>query len=237
MNSSKSFKSPKFLIPDTLQNICLNPAKSKNSYLHDDFTNSKILDFHGFFSTLPLGYNHKIFKNASFKKTVLTYAGLKPSAGRIMTKFLDEFITEFHSFVNSNIFFKYFFIHGGGLAVENAIKIAIDWKNFNNKKNKINIDPNKLEIISFKNGFHGVTGYTLNLSDNKLKVSGLPIIKWPKFNASVHDYENDKCPNVDRNLNIDREDRVLNSPVSPEHFSQHLEGRFFKVPRIIDQVE
>ena len=42
---------------------------------------------------------------------------------------------------------------------------------------------------------------------------------------------------VDRNLNIDREDRVLNSPVSPEHFSQHLGGRFFKVPRIIDQVE
>ncbi len=200
MSSSKIFSSPKFLIPDTLQNICLNPSKSKNSFLHDDFTNKKILDFHGFFSTLPLGYNHKIFNNSNFKKTVMTYAGLKPSAGRIMTKFLDDFISEFHKFVNSKIFYKYFFIHGGGLAVENAIKIAIDWKNFNNKKNKLKIDPRKLEIISFKNGFHGVTGYTLNLSDNNVKVSGLPIIKWPKFEASIHDYENNICPNVRENL-------------------------------------
>ena len=50
-----------------------------------------------------------------------------------------------------------------------------------NKKNKLKIDPRKLEIISFKNGFHGVTGYTLNLSDNNVKVSGLPIIKWPNL--------------------------------------------------------
>ena len=212
MNNENFFNSPKYLIPDTLQNICLNPLKSKNSFLYDDFSNSKILDFHGFFSTLPLGYNHKIFNNPKFKKTVMMYAGLKPSAGRIMTKFLDEFISEFHNFVNSKIFHKYFFIHGGGLAVENAIKIAIDWKNFHNKKNKINIDPKKLEIISFKNGFHGVTGYTLNLSDNDVKVSGLPIIKWPKFEASVHNYENDSCSNVEKNLGIiekylDRKDK------------------------------
>ena len=212
MNNENFFNSPKYLIPDTLQNICLNPLKSKNSFLFDDFSNSKILDFHGFFSTLPLGYNHKIFNNPKFKQTVMMYAGLKPSAGRIMTKFLDEFISEFHNFVNSKVFHKYFFIHGGGLAVENAIKIAIDWKNFNNKKNKININPKKLEIISFKNGFHGVTGYTLNLSDNDVKVSGLPIIKWPKFEASVHNYENDTCSNVQKNLAIiekylDRKDK------------------------------
>ena len=212
MNNEKFFKSPKYLIPDTLQNICLNPSKSKNSFLFDDFSNSKILDFHGFFSTLPLGYNHKIFNNPKFKKTVMMYAGLKPSAGRIMTKFLDEFISEFHNFVNSKVFHKYFFIHGGGLAVENSIKIAIDWKHFHNKKNKINIDPKKLEIISFKNGFHGVTGYTLNLSDNDVKVSGLPIIRWPKFEASVHNYENNSCSNVEKNLSIiekyiDRKDK------------------------------
>ena len=92
MNNENFFNSPKYLIPDTLQNICLNTLKSKNSFLYDDFSNSKILDFHGFFSTLPLGYNHKIFNNPKFKKTVMMYAGLKPSAGRIMPFLIDEFI-------------------------------------------------------------------------------------------------------------------------------------------------
>ena len=127
-------------------------------------------------------------------KTVMTYAGLKPSAGRIMTKFLDDFISEFHKFVNSKIFYKYFYTWRW-IIVENAIKIVTDWKILI-IKNKLKIDPRKLEIISFKNGFHGVTGYTLNLSDNNVKVSGLPIIKWPKFEASIHDYENNICLNV-----------------------------------------
>ena len=46
---------------------------------------------------------------------------------------------EFHKFVNSKIFYKYFFIHGGGLVVENAIKCN-RLEKFNNKK-QIKIDP------------------------------------------------------------------------------------------------
>ena len=191
----RKFNSVKYLLPDSLQNICLNPSKSNASFLYDDFSKRKILDFHGFFSTLPLGYNHRIFNHKNFLKTIYEYAGLKPSAGRIMTKFLDEFILEFHQFVNSSIFNKYFFIHGGGLAVENALKIAFDWKNFNNKLKGIKKNSNNLEIISFKNGFHGVTGYTLNLSDNKIKVANLPLFNWPKFSANIFNYDKNICSN------------------------------------------
>ena len=31
-----------------------------------------------------------------------------------------------------------------------------------------------------------------------------------------------------------REDRAVDSPVTPEQFSPYLENRFFKVPRVID---
>ena len=193
MNNKKIFKSTKYLIPDTLQNICLNPKKSQGSFLYDDFSHRHILDLHGFFSTLPLGYNHSIFKNKKFIKTVNEYAGLKPSAGRIMTKFLDEFILNFHEFVNAKIFNKYFFIHGGGLAVENSLKIAFDWKHDLNTNKGIKIKTNDLEIISFKNAFHGVTGYTLNLSDNPTKVNNLPLFKWAKFEANIMNFDSNIC--------------------------------------------
>ena len=37
------------------------------------------------------------------------------------------------------------------------------------------------------------------------------------------------------NINSGREDKVFKSPVSPESFSPYLEGRFFRIPRVIDQ--
>ena len=36
-------------------------------------------------------------------------------------------------------------------------------------------------------------------------------------------------------LKIVRDDKMVKSPVSPEHFSPNLENGFFKVPRVIDQ--
>ena len=134
-NNTKHFKSAHRLFPDLVKNICLNPTKSKGSYLYDDETESYILDLYCFFATLPLGYNHPIFSSNEFKDELITFGGLKPSTGRILTKYIDDFVTEFHEYVSRGHFHKYFFIHGGGLAVENALKIAFDWKRHINHKN------------------------------------------------------------------------------------------------------
>jgi L-lysine 6-transaminase len=178
-----NFTSHSLLLPDWVQNIYLNPEKSKGSYLYDDNSNRSILDLYCFFSTLPLGYNHPIFSTDSFKKDFLSFGGLKPSTGRILTNFVDEFVTDFHNDVNSGIFNKYFFIHGGGLAVENALKISFDWKRHINHKNNFNIESNEMEVIALENAFHGITGYGLSLSDNPLKCSHFPKFNWPKFKA------------------------------------------------------
>ena len=36
--------------------------KSHDSYIFDKTTNREILDFFGMYASLPLGYNHSIFK-------------------------------------------------------------------------------------------------------------------------------------------------------------------------------
>jgi len=178
-----NYNSAQYLLPDWIQNICLNPNKSKGSYLYDDNAGRFILDLYCFFSTLPLGYNHPIFSTNEFKTDLLAFGGLKPSTGRILTRFIDEFVPDFNDFVNSDIFNKYFFIHGGGLAVENALKIAFDWKRYINHKTGFKIDGNDMEVIALEDAFHGITGYGLSLSANQLKGSDFPKFNWPKFKA------------------------------------------------------
>ena len=144
-------------------------------------------------STLPLGYNHPVFSTNEFKSDLLTFGGLKPSTGRILTNFIDDFVKEFHDFTNSNHFHKYFFIHGGGLAVENALKISFDWKRHINEINGDSIEC-KMESISLKNGFHGITGYGMSISTNNLKISDYPKLDWPKFDFPCSDcYKDGKC--------------------------------------------
>lgn len=179
----QAYDSTQYLLPDWVQNICLNPAKSKGSYFFDDISGRSILDLYCFFSTLPLGYNHSAFSNSEFKEEMLTYGGLKISTGRILTKFTDEFVCNFHEFVNEDVFNKYFFIHGGGLAVENALKISFDWKRYINNKSGFNVSANEFQVISLEHAFHGITGYGISLSSNELKVSDFPKFDWPKFKA------------------------------------------------------
>ena len=40
---------------------------------------------------------------------------------------------------------------------------------------------------------------------------------------------------TESNIHKGREDKVFKSPVSPENFSPYLEGKFFKIPRVIGQ--
>jgi L-lysine 6-transaminase len=74
-----------------------------------------------------------------------------------------------------------FYIEGGGLAVENALKAAFDWKVRKNLANGQSEGGSK--IIHFKECFHGRTGYTLSLTDSpdKRKTDYFPKFDWPRI--------------------------------------------------------
>ena len=56
---------------NSIFNFKLNFTKSKNSFLYDDNSKKKYLDFFGQYSTLTLGYNSDAFKSNNLKKEVL----------------------------------------------------------------------------------------------------------------------------------------------------------------------
>ena len=80
-----------------------------------------------------------------------------------------------------------FFIDGGTLAVENALKVAFDWKTRLNLSK--GIEKEASQVIHFKQAFHGRSGYTLSLTNTKdpRKYQYFPKFDWPRIiNPKLH---------------------------------------------------
>jgi L-lysine 6-transaminase len=76
-----------------------------------------------------------------------------------------------------------FFIDGGALAVENALKVAFDWKSRHNETRGIDPDLGT-RVLHLRGAFHGRSGYTLSLTNsNPLAVARFPKFDWPRIDA------------------------------------------------------
>lgn len=141
--------------------IKIDFKKSHDSYLFDKNANKYYLDLMSMYSSLPLGYNHPIFKSEEFTSEINSIAQIKNCNCEFISDEQEEFVETFKNFININNDFKYDFFHfasTGALAIEFALKAAIDISKKENGK-----------IISFKNSFHGISAYGNITSD---RVSG-----------------------------------------------------------------
>jgi L-lysine 6-transaminase len=75
---------------------------------------------------------------------------------------------------------RLFFIEGGAAAVENALKVAFDWK----VRKNLAAGRGEMgsQIIHFKQAFHGRSGYTLSLTNtaDPKKTQYFPKFPWPR---------------------------------------------------------
>jgi L-lysine 6-transaminase len=73
-----------------------------------------------------------------------------------------------------------FFIEGGALAVENALKVAFDWKVQKNFRRGYQRERGS-QVLHFKDAFHGRSGYTLSLTNtDPTKTRYFPKFDWPR---------------------------------------------------------
>ncbi len=155
-------------------NIKIDFEKSHDSYIYDKNTNRYFLDFFGFFSSLPLGYNHQIFKEKKFIDAINRIGNIKVANNAVETDEGIQFFERFSRYTGMHIFKYFHFCCTGALAVESALKVAIDYK-----KSK------KPIIISFKGGFHGINCWGLatdRFSPIDLRLEACPEVNWPKVN-------------------------------------------------------
>jgi|TARA_R110002020_G_scaffold41989_5_gene123393 L-lysine 6-transaminase len=130
----------------SLFNIKIDFDKSRGSFIYDKTTNEKYLDFMGMYSSLPIGYNHKIFKDRQFKKDTSRVAKLKIVNCEILSDEFEKFYKSFKNFTSLSKYENYHFTCTGALANEAAIKTAMWHK-----------EPHpEAKIISIANSFHGI---------------------------------------------------------------------------------
>jgi len=159
--------------------------KSHGSWLVDGKNGDEYLDMFSMFASLAVGYNHPYVLDN--KDRLLASAINKPTNSDIYSKSMAEFVETMGRIAQPDYLPYSFYVSGGTLAVENALKAAFDWKV---RKNIAKGNP-KLgsKVLHFEKCFHGRSGYTLSLTDSPdpRKVKYFPKFDWPRVSApAIH---------------------------------------------------
>lgn len=154
--------------------------QSQGSYIVDKLTGKKYLDMFSMFASASVGYNHPyILERASWLGKMAVY---KPTLSDVYLQEYADFMEVFARVVIPEELPYCFFIEGGALAVENALKTAFDWKTRKNWQKDIEKEAGI--AIHFKQAFHGRSGYTLSLTNtaDPRKYQYFPKFDWPRIN-------------------------------------------------------
>jgi L-lysine 6-transaminase len=161
--------------------LVLDLDRSQGSTLVDARDGSEYLDLFTFFASSALGMNHPELTTDEALAELGHVAVNKPSNSDVYTVPMARFVDTFARVLGDENLPHLFFIDGGALAVENALKIAFDWKSRWNEAH--GIDPTLgTKVLHLEKAFHGRTGYTMSLTNTEPgKVARFPKFDWPRI--------------------------------------------------------
>lgn len=160
--------------------IVFDVDKSLGSYLVDQRNGDRYLDFFSMYTSMAVGYNHP--RLVKIQDDLGRLAINKPTNSDVYTTALAEFIEVFSRIAIPAHLPHAFFIDGGALAVENALKAAFDWKVRKNLAAGRGQETGT-QVIHFHQAFHGRSGYTLSLTNtfDERKTKYFPKFPWPRI--------------------------------------------------------
>jgi len=167
--------------------MVIDLEKSRGTNLVDAATKRTLLDFYGFYGSLPGGFNHPHFDRPEVQRELLQAARTKVANADVASTPYAEFVRTLHRVASLAPLERYFFIDGGALAVENALKAAMDWKV---RKNLAAGNGERgTEILHFQKAFHGRSGYTLSLTNtDPRKTDYFAKFNWPRVPGPSIDF-------------------------------------------------
>jgi L-lysine 6-transaminase len=161
--------------------LVVDLKRSQGCHLYDSRYNKRYLDFFTFFASGSVGLNHPKLTSREFLEKLAYVAVNKTSNSDAYTVEMAEFVETFTRIAMPAYLPYVFFVDGGALAVENALKTAFDWKV---RKNFIKgyTEERGRQVIHFRRGFHGRSGYTLSLTNtDPTKTNYFPKFRWPRI--------------------------------------------------------
>ncbi|NUR01436.1 MAG: L-lysine 6-transaminase [Streptomyces sp.] len=164
--------------------LVLDPLASRGSWIVDARTSEKFLDLYSFFASAPLGLNAPgIVDDPEFMTLLAQVAANKPANPDMYTAHYAEFVETFARVLGDPELPRLFFVEGGALAVENALKTAFDWKSRRNEAAGRSPDLGT-KVLHLRRAFHGRSGYTLSLTNTEPnKTARFPQFDWPRIDV------------------------------------------------------
>jgi len=174
----------KYMLVDGLD-LVIDLEKSSGAYLYDSRKKANYLDMFSFVASNPVGMNHPKMLDPEFVNHIGHVALNKPSNSDVYNAEMAEFVETFFNIAVPSYFKYSFFIEGGALAVENALKTAFDWKVKKNFKKGYEVEKGH-QVIHFKHAFHGRSGYTMSLTNtDPVKTALYPQFRWPRITPPI----------------------------------------------------
>ena len=172
--------------------IVIDLDGSHGAWVRDAKTGDEYLDGFTFFASWPLGYNHPGFHDPAFEAELLRAARTKVVNSDLYTPEMAAFVDAFATRVTPAQFPHHFWVSGGALAVENALKTAFDWKARKLGRTTFDQNVNDLVVLHFAQAFHGRSGYTLSVTNTLPDKIGLfPKFDWPRVHNPAIVFGND----------------------------------------------
>jgi L-lysine 6-transaminase len=162
--------------------LILDLRQSHGSWLVDARTGERYLDLYTFFASAPLGINPAgVVDDPEFVAQLTEAAVNKPTNPDIYTAHYADFVDVFARVLGDPALPHMFFIEGGALAVENALKCAFDWKSRHNEMHGRSARAGT-KVLHLTRAFHGRSGYTLSLTNtDPVKTERYPMFDWPRI--------------------------------------------------------
>jgi L-lysine 6-transaminase len=228
--------------------LVLDLQRSRGPRLVEAVTGREFLDLYGFYGSLPVGFNHPYFDRPEVQQDFRLAMSVKVANSDVYSTQYAIFVKTFHRVLGLTPLERYFFIDGGALAVENALKAAMDWK----VRKNLNAGRGErgTEILHFERAFHGRSGYTLSLTNtDPRKTDYFAKFRWPRVPAPSIDFtltEPRRTEDVaEREERFAREIRhilsqrsediaaVILEPIQGEGGDNHFRGEWLRTLRAI----
>jgi L-lysine 6-transaminase len=164
--------------------LVLDVERSHGSWLVDARDGTEYLDLYTFFASAPLGANPPgIVEDPQFMALLAKVAAGKPANPDMYSTHLAEFVETFVRVLGDPALPHLFFVEGGALAVENALKAAFDWKSRRNEAAGRSRDLGS-KVLHLTKAFHGRSGYTMSLTNtDPNKTDRFPAFGWPRIDV------------------------------------------------------
>ena len=168
--------------------LVLDTRASQGSTIVDARDGQRYLDMYTFFASAPLGCNHPgIVDDPDFMALLANVSANKPANSDIYSTHLAEFVETFSRVLGDPRLPHMFFVEGGAMAVENALKVAFDWKSRHNEVHGRSPDLGT-RVLHLTRAFHGRSGYTMSLTNTEpVKTDRFPKFDWPRIDVpAIH---------------------------------------------------